>query len=164
MVQIALTAKVIAKSETGVMAAMETMPAKNSVRIATLVSTTRRKRRGSKISARAPASSVNRNIGRLVATCTMDTAAGSALRLVISQPEAVSDIAMQISPAVLAAQITEKFGERNALHHGGGGSFAESVTIAPSSEPIAWVSRSVECPVMPPPTCKTLAPGTLRRI
>jgi hypothetical protein len=38
----------------------------------------------------------------------MDTAAGSALRLVISHAEAVSAIAMPMSPAVLAAQITEK--------------------------------------------------------
>ena len=65
-----------------------------------------RNRRASTISARAPAGSVNRNIGRLLATCTIDTALGSAFRLVISQPEAVSDIAMPVSEQVVAAQIT----------------------------------------------------------
>jgi uridylate kinase len=49
---------------------------------------------------------VNINIGRLLATCTNATALGSALRFVIIQPEAVSDIAMPVRAKVLANQIT----------------------------------------------------------
>src|SRR5579862_3126641 len=94
MVQAALRMKVIARSDDGDMRFQVTRTAKSKVTITTEVSTTSRKRRALKISASAPASSVNRNIGRLVATWTMDTAAGSALRLVISHAEAVSAIAM----------------------------------------------------------------------
>ena len=49
---------------------------------------------GSMTSASAPAGKVNRNNGRLTATWTSDTASGLALRLVISQPDAVSNIAV----------------------------------------------------------------------
>ena len=62
------------------------------------------------MSASAPAGNVNRNIGRLLATCTIDTARGAALRFVINHAEAVSDIAMPVRANVLAAQITAKAG------------------------------------------------------
>jgi hypothetical protein len=71
------------------------------------LSSTMRKRRASMRSASAPAGSVNRNIGRLLATCTMDTAIGSAFRFVISQAEEVSDMAMPVNENVVATQITE---------------------------------------------------------
>ena len=66
------------------------------------------------MSASAPAGSVNRNIGRLLATCTIETARGSALRFVISHAEAVSDIAMPVRANVLAIQITAKGAWPNA--------------------------------------------------
>ena len=65
-----------------------------------------RKRRASMMSASAPAGSMNRNIGKLVATCTNETENGSALRLVISQPDAVSFIAIPIRPIVLTVHMT----------------------------------------------------------
>jgi hypothetical protein len=45
-------------------------------------------------SAKAPEGRVNRNNGRLTATCTRDTVIGLASRLVINQPDAVSNIAV----------------------------------------------------------------------
>src|SRR5277367_3308244 len=78
------------------------------------VSTTIRNRRGSTMSASAPAGNVNRNIGRLLATCTIDTARGAALRFVINHAEAVSDIAMPVKANVLATHITAKAGWPNA--------------------------------------------------
>src|SRR5271163_2818848 len=78
------------------------------------VSTTIRNRRGSTMSASAPAGNVNRNIGRLLATCTIDTARGAALRFVINHAEAVSDIAMPVKANVLATHIAAKAGWPNA--------------------------------------------------
>ena len=70
------------------------------------ISTPIRSRRESMTSARAPAGIVNRNRGKLTATWTSDTARGSALRLVISQPDAVSNIAVPTFEMTLAVQIT----------------------------------------------------------
>src|SRR5580658_6629355 len=61
-------------------------------------------RRGSTISAIAPAGTVNRNIGSVTAAWTSDTSNGSTLSVVISQPDAVSYIAMPMSAEVLAVQ------------------------------------------------------------
>ena len=60
------------------------------------------------MSASAPAGMVNRNIDRLLAACTIVTARGSALRLVISHAEAVSEIATPVSEQVVAIHITVK--------------------------------------------------------
>jgi hypothetical protein len=49
---------------------------------------------------------VNRNIGRLLAACTIVTARGSALKFVISQAEAVSEIATPVREQVVAAHMT----------------------------------------------------------
>jgi hypothetical protein len=44
------------------------------------------------MSTSAPAGIANRNIGRLFATCTIETMSGWGSRLVMSQPEATLDI------------------------------------------------------------------------
>jgi hypothetical protein len=49
------------------------------------------------MSASAPAGSANRNIGKVVATWTIETINGSGLRSVISQPDA----ALYIQPPIL---------------------------------------------------------------
>ena len=51
---------------------------------------------------------VNRNIDRLLAACTIVTARGSALRVIISQAEAVSELATPVSEHVVATHITVK--------------------------------------------------------
>ena len=56
----------------------------------------------------APAGTVSRNIGSVVAICTADTTIGSGLRLVISQADAVSNIATPILATALAATMTAK--------------------------------------------------------
>ena len=67
-------------------------------------------RRGSMMSAIAPAGRVNRKIGSVVAACKSATSKGSRPNVVISQPAAVSYIAMPINPHVLAIQTTRKAG------------------------------------------------------
>src|ERR1700691_4647067 len=57
-------------------------------------------------SAKAPEGRVNRNNGRLTATCTRDTVIGLASRLVINQPDAVSNIAVPTFETRLAVHIT----------------------------------------------------------
>ena len=55
-------------------------------------------------SAKAPAGRVNRNSGKLTATWTRDTVIGLASRLVISQPDAVSNMAVPTFDMTLAAR------------------------------------------------------------
>ena len=55
------------------------------------------------MSARAPAGKVNRKIGSVTATWISETVKGSALRSVISQREAVSNIAVPRLAASLAS-------------------------------------------------------------
>src|SRR5208283_4073523 len=66
------------------------------------------RRRGSTTSASAPAGIVSRNIGAMVATWTADTISGFGLRLVISQAEAVSNIAAPTADTELAISMTVK--------------------------------------------------------
>src|SRR5271169_5379528 len=106
--QLALNRKVVASSEAGFSSRSNIIEAKTTINAVMKLSRTMRNRRASTMSASALAGSVNRNIGRLLATCTIETAIGSALRLVISQPEAVSDIAMPLRDNVVAIQITVK--------------------------------------------------------
>ena len=73
-----------------------------------------RNRRGSTISARAPAGKVQRNIGKLLATCTRETALGSGLRVVISHADEVSEIARPVSEKVVATHMTTKGALENA--------------------------------------------------
>src|SRR5574337_638428 len=88
-------------------------------------------RRASTMSVRTPAGSVRRNIGRVVATCTADTIIGSGLRLVISQLDAVSNIAIATFDNELATRMTvngrlAKTPQRDLLTAGGSGFTAES--------------------------------------
>jgi hypothetical protein len=80
-----------------------------------IISTTTKNRRRSTISASAPAGKANRNIGKLVATCTMETMMGSGLRLAINQPEAALYIHDPMLEARVAIQTTVNVLWRNAL-------------------------------------------------
>src|SRR5208282_3288455 len=61
----------------------------------------------------APAGIANKNIGRLFATCTMETMNGLGSRLVISQPEATLYIQPPMFETTVAIQITAKVRWRN---------------------------------------------------
>ena len=63
-----------------------------------------RSRRGSATSASAPAGTVRRNIGPIVATCTADTISGFGLSRVISQLMDVSNIAIPTLDSAVAVQ------------------------------------------------------------
>jgi hypothetical protein len=80
-----------------------------------IISTTTKNRRRSTISASAPAGKANRNIGKLVATCTMETMTGSGLRLAINQPEPALYIHDPMLDARVAIQTTVNVLWRNAL-------------------------------------------------
>ena len=108
--QAALSRKVVSSSSSGVARSSDTSPAKIATKAAIMHDTASISRRGSTMSARAPAGSVNRNIGRFVAACTSDTLNGLMSSVVISQPDAVSYIAIPIREIVLAAQTTTKPG------------------------------------------------------
>jgi hypothetical protein len=79
----------------------------------------------------------NRNIGRLLATCTMETMKGSGSRLVMSQPDATLYIQPPMFETTVAVQITANVRLRNGAHAvaaavGGaavGGSFARGALI-----------------------------------
>ena len=77
------------------------------------------------MSTSAPAGMANRNIGRLFATCTIETMNGSGSRLVISQPEATLYIQPPMFETTVAVQITANALWRNGaqaeLAAGGGG-------------------------------------------
>jgi len=60
----------------------------------------------STMSVSAPAGIANRNIGRLLATCTRETTSGAELRLIISQPEAAVYIHQPTFETTVAVQIT----------------------------------------------------------
>src|SRR5690242_19183491 len=75
-------------SVTGVTRSNITSAANAADATAVATSTTIRKRRLSTMSARAPAGSANRNIGKLVATWTSDTITASAVKLVMSHAAA----------------------------------------------------------------------------
>src|SRR5271165_3881007 len=98
--------KVVASRSAGVARSSDTRPAKitETARIAS--STAISSRRESMTSAKAPAGRVNRNSGRLTATWTRDTMIGLASRLVISQPDAVSNMAVPTFDMTLAVHMT----------------------------------------------------------
>ena len=79
-------------------------PIKRTTRVSRRI----RNRRASTMSAKAPAGTVQRNIGKLLATWTSDTALGSGFRVVINQAEEVSEIARPVSETVVATHITTK--------------------------------------------------------
>src|SRR5580704_10479574 len=82
-------------------------------------STTIRNLRLSKISASAPAGTANRNIGSVVAACTRETARGSGLRLVMSQPEAALYIQVPILATTVAVHSTANVRWRNGAQADG---------------------------------------------
>src|SRR3984957_15909993 len=63
----------------------------------------------------------NRNIGRLLATCTSETVSGSGSRLVMSQPEATLYIQPPTFDTTVAPQMTAKILWRNGAHTGAEG-------------------------------------------
>src|ERR1700675_3829277 len=99
---------------------------KSPIKAVTKVSSMIRNLRGATISAITPAGTVHRNIGRVLAICTSETALGSGFRLVISQAEAVSDISSPVNEQVLATHITA-----NGVW--------EKAPRRECGEPIAWV-------------------------
>src|SRR5271154_3587238 len=112
----ALSRNVVSRSQKGVASPRKTSTPKAANSAAITSETTMRNRRASTTSARTPAGSVNRNIDRLLATCTAETDCGSAFSLVINHPEAVSYMAMPINAPVLASQITAKGRLRKTAH------------------------------------------------
>jgi len=83
------------------------MKAANKAAIAVVTSSVAiNRRRLSTTSASAPASSAGRNIGKVVATWTIDTISGSGARLVMSHPDAALYIQLPMFETTVAAQIT----------------------------------------------------------
>src|SRR5450631_4005226 len=68
------------------------------------------------MSTSAPAGIANRNIGRLLATCTIETVSGLGSRFVISQPEATLYIQPPMFETTVAVQITVNVRWRNGAH------------------------------------------------
>ena len=95
-------------------------------------------RRGSTMSAMAPAGSVNRKIGSVVAVRTSETPNGSRLKVVISQPDAVSYIAMPIIAQVLAVQTIANAGWAKAPSIGVALAGAPVPRAAPSLSRHPW--------------------------
>ena len=93
-------------SVTGVTRSNVTSAANIADATAVATSTTIRKRRLSTMSARAPAGSANRNIGKLVATWTSDTINGCVVRLVISHAAAALYIQVPTLATTVAVHIT----------------------------------------------------------
>jgi hypothetical protein len=81
----------------------------------TAISATIRNLRLSIMSASAPAGKANRNIGNVVATCTIDTMNGSGLSVVIRHPEAALDIQLPMLAITVAVHITVNDACRNGL-------------------------------------------------
>src|SRR5208283_2228834 len=98
--------KVVASKSAGDARSRETREAKITETARIAASTAISNRRESMTSARAPAGRVNRNRGKLTATWTRDTVIGLASRLVISQPDAVSNMAVPTFDRTLAVHIT----------------------------------------------------------
>ena len=91
----------------GVARPSQTIAANIAAATVVAISTAMRNFRLSTMSARAPAGSANRNIGKVVATCTIDTMNGSGLRLVISQPDAALYIQLPMLAMTVAVHSTE---------------------------------------------------------
>src|SRR5271166_3206450 len=113
--------KVVASRSAGVARFSDTRPAKMTETARIASSTAISNRRESITSARAPAGRVNRNKGKLTATWTRDTVTGLASRLVISQPDAVSNIAVPMFDRTLAVHMTVNATELNAPQREGTG-------------------------------------------
>ncbi len=88
------------------------------------------RRRASTMSAKAPAGSVSRNIGSMVATCTAETIIGSGFRLVISQLIDVSNIAIPTFESELAIRMTVKARLANTFGREGAPADGSELTLA----------------------------------
>src|SRR5580700_1319535 len=120
---------VVASKSEGVARFRETRPAKTTETARIATSTAINRRRESMTSAKAPEGRVNRNNGRLTATCTRDTVIGLASRLVINQPEAVSNIAVPTFETRLAVHITVNARWLNGPHREGAGAVGAAAVI-----------------------------------
>ena len=112
--QAVLSRKVVSNNSAGEARSNETSPAKMAISAAIAAETAIISRRGSTMSEMAPAGSVKRNIGRFVAACTSETSNGLRSSVVISQPDAVSYIAMPMRATVLAAHTMANAAWENA--------------------------------------------------
>src|ERR1700677_429534 len=101
-----VTMKVNTMRLVGGMKSSHTSTANAAPVMVTAVSPMIRNRRRSTISTSAPAGMANRNIGRLLATCTSDTVNGLASRLVISQPDATLNTQPPMLETTVATQMT----------------------------------------------------------
>jgi hypothetical protein len=81
---------------------------------------------------------VKRNNGRLTATCTRDTVIGLASRLVINQPDAVSNIAVPTFETRLAVHITVNARWLNGPHRERAGAVGAAAVVR--SEPLMTFS------------------------
>src|SRR5271170_5676657 len=144
---------VVASRSEGVESFRETRPAKatDTARIAT--STAISRRRESMTSAKAPEGRVNRNNGRLTATCTRDTVIGLASRLVINQPDAVSNIAVPTFETRLAVHITLNARWLNGPHREGAGSVGAATVVRSALKRNS--RRGIRAP--PEATCQSTA-------
>ena len=116
--------KVVARRSAGVARFSETRPAKITETAKIASSTAISNRRESMTSAKAPDGRVNRNSGRLTVTWTRDTIIGLASRLVISQPDAVSNMAVPTFDKTLAVHMTVNATEPKAPQREGAGCVA----------------------------------------
>src|SRR5476649_2717778 len=93
------------------------MSAANAVEVIVIaISPKIRNRRRSRMSTNAPAGIANRNIGKLFATCTIETMNGSGSRLIMSQPEARLDIHAPTFETTVAVQMSANALWRNGAH------------------------------------------------
>ena len=132
--------KVVASRSAGVARFSETRPAKITETAKIASSTAISNRRESMTSAKAPDGRVNRNSGRLTATWTKDTIIGLASRLVISQPDAVSNMAVPTFDKTLAVHMTVNATEPKAPQREGAG----PATVAEG----LWFALKFVCPAL----------------
>src|SRR5579863_9756159 len=99
------------------------------------------------MSASAPAGMANKNIGRLLATCTMETMNGSGFKLVMSQADATLYIQPPMLETTVAIQINANTRWRSGAHTeagAGAGEVAEgSLTLALEDNALASLIRRV---------------------
>ena len=98
----------VASSADGLASPTDTAAANANETAATPACATISSLRGSTTSVSAPAGKVKRNKGKVVAIWTAETILGLGLRLVISQPEPVSNIANPTLEREVAARMTTK--------------------------------------------------------
>src|SRR5579864_1859946 len=92
--QAALSTNVVKSKRTGDTKSSATTAAKIAINATIAYETAMIIRRGSTMSAIAPAGSVNRKIGSVVAVCSSETSNALRSNVVINQPDAVSYMAM----------------------------------------------------------------------